>query len=56
MPIVQELENLEEGVGAIDKNVFIQACLRLYQTLNVSQRSIILNFNKPKKQAYEQEF
>lgn len=36
MPIIQELEDLEEGVGAIDKNEFIQACLRLYQTLNVT--------------------
>ena len=31
MPIVQELEDLEEGQGAIDKNEFVQASLRLYQ-------------------------
>lgn len=31
MPIIQELEDLEEGQGAIDKNEFVQASLRLYQ-------------------------
>jgi len=31
MPIIQELEDLDEGQGAIDKAEFIQACLRLYQ-------------------------
>ena len=40
MPIVQELEDLDEGMGAIDKNEFIQACLRLYQ---VSDKFEILN-------------
>lgn len=30
MPIVQELEELDEGQGAIDRAEFIQACLRLY--------------------------
>ena len=30
MPIIQELEDLDEGYGAIDKTEFIQASLRLY--------------------------
>ena len=30
MPIIQELEDLDEGYGAIDKAEFIQASLRLY--------------------------
>ena len=33
MPIIQELEDLEEGQGAIDKNEFVQASLRLYQVI-----------------------
>lgn len=31
MPIIQELEEFEEGQSAIDRDEFIQACLRLYQ-------------------------
>lgn len=46
MPIVQELEELEDGQRAIDRAEFIQASLRLYQTLNVQERNLILNFNK----------
>lgn len=49
MPIIQELEDLDEGQGAIDRAEFIQACLRLYQTLNVADRNIILNFNRERK-------
>jgi len=32
-------------------NEFVQASLRLYQTLNVADRNTILNFNKPIKAA-----
>ena len=30
MPIIQELEELDEGTVAIDCVEFVQACLRLY--------------------------
>ena len=35
MPIVQELEELDEGQGAIDRAEFVQACLRLYQVSRI---------------------
>ena len=46
MPIIQELEDLDEGQGAIDRAEFIQACLRLYQVRFNQLCSIpICNFN-----------
>ena len=39
MPIVQELEDLDEGYGAIDKTEFIQASLRLYQVSKYTKNS-----------------
>jgi len=49
MPIIQELEYLQDGPGAIDRTEFVYATLRLYETLNVSDRNTLLNFNKQKK-------
>ena len=49
IPIFQELEMLEGGVGKIDEAEFIEATLRLYQTLPISDRSSLLNFNIQKK-------
>ena len=42
MPIIQELEDLEEGQGAIDKNEFVQASLRLYQVILTTHLFLIL--------------
>ena len=29
-PIISELEDLDDGIGSINKSEFIQACMRLY--------------------------
>lgn len=44
MPIVQELEDLEEGFGAIDKAEFLQASLRLY-TVSYSKYYTSIHLN-----------
>ena len=49
IPIFQELEMLEGGMGRIDQAEFIEAAWRLYQTLPISDRSVLLNFNVQKK-------
>ena len=48
IPIFQELEMLEGGVGKIDEAEFIEATLRLYQTLPISDRSSLLNLGTNK--------
>ena len=49
IPIFQELEMLDGGIGKIDQAEFIEASLRLYQTLPISDRSTLLNFNIQKR-------
>ena len=63
LPIFQELEMLDEGQGMIDYSEFIEAALRLYQvsncyliqlllcfqTLPISDRNALINFNKETK-------
>ena len=49
LPIFQELEMLDGGQGMIDQNEFIEAASRLYQTLPISDRNELINFNKAMK-------
>jgi hypothetical protein len=46
-PLIEELNTLESGTGFIDKEEFVDAMLRLYQTLNSKEKDDLLNFDKP---------
>lgn len=46
-PLLEELNTLEDGTGFIDKEEFVDAMLRLYQTLNSKEKDYLLNFDKP---------
>lgn len=42
-PLLQEMEDIAQ---TLDRDEFVEAALRLYQTLNVADKNIILTFKK----------
>lgn len=40
---------LDGGSGMIDQSEFIEAALRLYQSLRPIDRNLLINFNKERK-------
>ena len=42
-PILSELEDLDDGIGSIDKQEFVSACMRLYQ-VSITQQYLLLIF------------
>ena len=52
-PFLDELLNLEGGIGCVDREEFVEAMIRLYQTLSITERDLLINFDKrPKEDPY----
>lgn len=45
-PFLDELFNLEGGIGCVDREEFVEAMIRLYQTLSITERDLLINFDK----------
>jgi hypothetical protein len=46
-PILDELNQLENGQGSIDGEEFIDALFRLQKHLNAHEKDLLCNFDKP---------
>ena len=46
-PILEELGSLENGLGYIDRDEFVDAMFRLYQVLNSKEKEDLLSFGRP---------
>jgi hypothetical protein len=46
-PILEELGSLENGLGCIDRDEFLDAMSRLYAILNSKEKEDLFSYDKP---------